>query len=477
MPTKPSTGRYLLLCGLREDLLRQVGARLVGKVNLLSVAVDDTLGSHLVSAVDLVLFDLRDGDYLARRIGHMIGEVSRAVPPQTYYLSDHPPSAELMELMPNLRPLSLPIDYSYLLGLLDSMSLHGEKIKHLGREQDRIRLLYEVSSALLKVRDRRHIAPALERSLPKVFPGSLILLTLPESPDPVLYHFSEDGVGPRKLETLRLHLEDAWKGLRPEAERTWEFLDSIATVRASDHEYRLTGDSFVSVPITRGHQTEGFLTFLPKGGKQAEEHTLQTLFLIGDLLSVLIHNLYLKEELERRATRDGLTGLLNRQALFEQLERECQRSNRYGHPFTIVMFDLDHFKAINDTYLHVAGDEALKHVAALVRSSIREVDIAGRCGGEEFIVILPFTDLEGGRIWAERFRRRLDEEPLYFEDKVITITATAGVASTCGPSTNADDLVAMADRALYKGKKMGRNRVVAAVGDEDFADVEGNPVA
>lgn len=445
-------------------------------MNLLSVGTDDTLDSHLVSSADLILLDLKDDDFLGRRIGHMMSEARSAVPPQVCYLSDAPPSAELLDLIPHLRPVDLPLDYSYLLGLLDCIGFQRDKISQLGREQHRINLLYEVSSALLKVRSRQQVSDALQRSLPGVFPGSLLLLTFPCAPEPIVFYYNEDGVGPRKLELLNKHLDEAWAGLRPDKQPDWHFLRSLATHHPGEQEYRLKTGSFVSVPISRGHQTEGFLTFLPKGGKSTEEQTLQTLFLIGDLISVLIHNLHLKEELESRATRDGLTGLLNRQTLFDQLEKECQRSNRYGHPFTVVMFDLDHFKKINDTHLHVAGDEALKHVAALIQSSIREVDMAGRCGGEEFIVILPYTDLHGGRIWAERLRKRLADEPLHYEDKVIPITASIGVASTCGPNADADKVVAFADQALYKGKNLGRNRVIVALGEGDFTDVEGKPL-
>ena len=165
--------------------------------------------------------------------------------------------------------------------------------------------------------------------------------------------------------------------------------------------------------------------------------------------------------LEALATTDPLTRLLNRRALVERLSREVDRSKRYESTLTLLLLDLDHFKAINDTAGHLVGDSVLRQIGALIEASVRTVDIAARYGGEEFVLLLPETSPEGGVIFAERLRETIErhafntggEEPLH-------LTASVGVATF--PSArveSTEDLFARADEALYRAKSSGRNQV------------------
>lgn len=167
------------------------------------------------------------------------------------------------------------------------------------------------------------------------------------------------------------------------------------------------------------------------------------------------------EELARLNRLDGLTGLYNRNTIVELTVLELERSHRLGGPTSILLFDLDLFKSINDRWGHPAGDAALKHVAALVLRTVRSTDVAGRLGGEEFMLLLPGTTDEAARKLAEKLRARLESNPVPWEGEAITVTASIGVAGTTpADRCSFDDLYAEADKALYQAKEQGRNRVV-----------------
>ncbi|MEZ4417327.1 MAG: diguanylate cyclase [Gemmatimonadota bacterium] len=168
-------------------------------------------------------------------------------------------------------------------------------------------------------------------------------------------------------------------------------------------------------------------------------------------------------ELERLANYDTLTGLSSRRHFLHQLEREARRSQRHGHTFVLMLLDLDHFKQVNDAFGHPTGDAVLIATAQAIRSVIREVDYAGRIGGEEFAVLLPETELEGGEALAERIRAEVEAlRHTDTEGNPFRVTISVGI-TTWGPGRDLPaDLLRAADRALYAAKHSGRNRVVCA---------------
>ncbi|WP_448206900.1 diguanylate cyclase [Azospirillum sp. sgz302134] len=167
-------------------------------------------------------------------------------------------------------------------------------------------------------------------------------------------------------------------------------------------------------------------------------------------------------ELRRMATTDPLTALWNRRRFLELAEGELSRLRRYGRPVSVLMLDIDHFKAINDTYGHAAGDEALCRLAELCRNTLRETDHLGRLGGEEFAVVLPETGLAEAVDVAERLRQRLGEMDVRVGDGTIRMTVSIGVAACLEEDGTIDRALGRADHALYEAKDGGRNRVVAA---------------
>lgn len=165
------------------------------------------------------------------------------------------------------------------------------------------------------------------------------------------------------------------------------------------------------------------------------------------------------KEIELLSKTDPLTGLWNRRYLEETLESEFKRAKRYGTDLSILIIDLDHFKYINDTYGHMAGDEVLRQVSSKIKKHHRETDFIGRYGGEEMVVILPETNTQTSLKVANAVREAIAQEPVLFESYSITVTASIGVSGLNGDHVNYATIFAEADEALYNAKKLGRNRV------------------
>ncbi len=163
------------------------------------------------------------------------------------------------------------------------------------------------------------------------------------------------------------------------------------------------------------------------------------------------------QKLEVASRVDGLTQLFNRAHWQSRLLEEFSRACRYKHPMSLLLFDLDHFKSVNDQYGHLAGDAVLIRVAEIVRESLRESDLAGRYGGEEFGIILPDTDASGAMVVAERLRQSIETSPVSFESITIPVSASIGVVEFFLDLADAEEMIAKADEALYKAKEGGRS--------------------
>ncbi len=166
------------------------------------------------------------------------------------------------------------------------------------------------------------------------------------------------------------------------------------------------------------------------------------------------------EELRRLAITDGLTGAYNRRHLIEYLEKEVARARRHQRPLSLLLFDVDHFKKINDTHGHLAGDRVLEEIGARLRARfLRRGEFFARFGGEEFVVVLPETEAEEGRKAAERLRSTIANEAFRLGGKSIQVTVSVGVASLGPQASTSHGLLAIADENLYRAKREGRDRV------------------
>ncbi|MFN3076339.1 MAG: GGDEF domain-containing protein [Alphaproteobacteria bacterium] len=169
----------------------------------------------------------------------------------------------------------------------------------------------------------------------------------------------------------------------------------------------------------------------------------------------------LKEaDLQYLASTDPLTGASNRRRLLAAGNEEVVRSSRHAHPFSVLMLDLDHFKNVNDTHGHAVGDEVLRQFSMTCQDMLRQNDLLGRCGGEEFAVLLPETEAEGARTLAERLRARVEAMRIPVENGTLTVTVSIGIAAFVPGDTLVEDLLKRADHALYQAKARGRNQVV-----------------
>ncbi len=193
--------------------------------------------------------------------------------------------------------------------------------------------------------------------------------------------------------------------------------------------------------------------------------------IVYDVTDVAINKLQLKaanERLEHLSQTDGLTQLHNRRHWQMCMQKEFDRHSRYGDKTSLVMFDIDHFKKINDNYGHLAGDKVIQHISHLLKQSLRETDCAGRYGGEEFSVVLAHTCAKDALNFADRLRKKIEQSELVFEEESIKVTVSMGISDINDQLENSGQWLAYADRALYQAKESGRNNCV--IYDQDSAE-------
>jgi diguanylate cyclase (GGDEF)-like protein len=289
-----------------------------------------------------------------------------------------------------------------------------------------------------------------------------------------------------QLEARLQELEEERGRLR---EATLRFSEGLGVSHDAVQLLRVVVESAVEATrasggVITGPHGERFIAGAPEKGKEQSEWSLRagreqlgTLVLSGDhfgeeelemvaLLcghaAVALDNARLHRIVERQALIDGLTGLANRRRSESALDEEIVRASRLGGELTLAILDIDHFKDVNDRYGHAAGDSVLKELALVLDRSLREIDTAGRWGGEEFALILPGTDTAGGARLCERIRQTLADRHIPIEGgTTVSVTASFGVAGFAAAGSR-ERLLAAADEALYRAKRGGRNRVELA---------------
>lgn len=216
---------------------------------------------------------------------------------------------------------------------------------------------------------------------------------------------------------------------------------------------------YVAIPLRVGRESMGILS-LASRSEITFDFDLASLFsLIGNSLSLIAEKIKLFQETQRLAITDGLTGLYNARYFYGVLDVEIARTKRYSTPFSIVLFDIDNFKRLNDTYGHQAGDDVLRMIADVLRVESRKSDIMARYGGEEFIAILPNTPKIEAFGIANRIREAVSNK-VFLSDPSINVTISGGVASCPEDAQDTKTLLYCADMAMYEAKAAGKNRVV-----------------
>jgi diguanylate cyclase (GGDEF)-like protein len=202
--------------------------------------------------------------------------------------------------------------------------------------------------------------------------------------------------------------------------------------------------------VSGGRIIRSQCTVLPSGGR---------MLTYTDVTDLVQH----AEQLETLATTDGMTGLANRRHFLARAEAEWTRFQRYHRPLSLMVFDLDHLKSINDGFGHDVGDRALERVADLSVEGKRSPDLVARTGGDEFAALLPETDLAQAKTVAERLRRAVAASPIVIGDARIALTVSIGLAEATLSMPGADALMKLADQSLYQAKSAGRNRIASGI--------------
>ncbi len=218
--------------------------------------------------------------------------------------------------------------------------------------------------------------------------------------------------------------------------------------------------SYLGAPIRVKDKVVGYINVDSETTNTYTRIHVERLKLFADQAAVAIENARLFEKVEQMAIIDTLTGLYNRHHFYELGEREFERFKRYKHPFSVLLIDLDHFKLVNDQYGHAAGDQVLRNLSTIFAKSLRKMDIPGRIGGEEFIVLLPETNIDNAAAVADRLRQNIESTECKVGISSIHVTASMGVTTINEKHASLQAIVTEADAAMYQAKAQGRNRIV-----------------
>jgi len=214
--------------------------------------------------------------------------------------------------------------------------------------------------------------------------------------------------------------------------------------------------SFMAIPLTAGDRINGIFAI-----EEPLHDDISRFIILGNQFSIVLERIRLYELVQELAITDGLTGVFVRRYFIERLGEEINRARHFGAKLSFMMIDIDHFKKCNDRYGHLVGDAVLREISAVMKKNLREIDIMGRYGGEEFVVILPETEKSLALIAAQRLRKAVETCRVRAYDEDIGATISIGVASFPDDADDMSQLIDKADRALYKAKESGRNRVIA----------------
>jgi diguanylate cyclase (GGDEF)-like protein len=217
--------------------------------------------------------------------------------------------------------------------------------------------------------------------------------------------------------------------------------------------------SLIIVPLRIGNQIKGVLSTQSYSANKFTEENKETLEMLASHSAIALENARLFNEIQELAMTDSLTKIFNRRKFYELADNEFSRSQRYNHPLSVIMMDIDKFKLVNDTYGHAAGDQVLIRIAETCTGSMRTIDILARYGGEEFVVMLPETTAQEADLTAERIRLLVARTPIKIGESTIHVTLSFGVVELDQTCKNIEELMDRSDQAMYASKNSGRNRV------------------
>jgi len=338
--------------------------------------------------------------------------------------------------------------------------------------KDRQRIIKELSSFRLIISEINS-NPDLDRVLDLIIQkaiqiveaerGSLMLFD-PQSEE--LYIKSSVGLNKRTISGVRIKPGEGIAGWVFKEDKPLLIKEGAKDLRFKKfEEIEVELKSIISVPLKIKNQVIGVINADNKReGDVFNTDDLQLLSAFANQAAIAIQNAQLHQEIKGLSITDGLTDLYNFRYLQERLEEETKRAQRFRRPLALIMADIDHFKEFNDTYGHPEGNKVLKVLANILKANVREIDIVGRYGGEEFIIILPEADREEAQRIAERIRIKVEEYNFQNKEDHLNnpnrkITLSLGVTSCFQESISPQNLIYKVDQALYQAKRKGRNRM------------------
>ncbi|GAP09802.1 protein containing diguanylate cyclase (GGDEF) domain [Bellilinea caldifistulae] len=352
------------------------------------------------------------------------------------------------------------LSHRYLLNIIRDIT--HQKLKQQAEEEQRskIELLRQAMTAFTSVLNLRQVLSQVMEYLKMLIPYDRAFLFLADKDELEIaaaagFANNDDYIG-RRISARNPQFEAINRNRYP------LYLDDAELYRPFQELGDLNcGKAWLGIPMLGHGQVIGYLSIYNAnssvyGGNEAE---LGQTF--ANQAAIAIENARLFQQVQQYAITDGLTGFYNRRYFYELAEIEMRRSQRYGGDLSLVMIDIDLFKNVNDRLGHTAGDQVLMRLSQCLRSQIRASDSIGRYGGEEFVILLPETNVQNALEVAERLRRSAEECTTFVGHTAIQVTISLGVAQMDEDCLNVDDLFHRADRALYLAKQNGRNRVCA----------------
>lgn len=330
------------------------------------------------------------------------------------------------------------------------------------REQE---ILYRASQALSTARTQDAVMEVALATAAEIVPHDFAAITEYQRED--RRHIVRRAIGDRAIELQGLRFRDN-TSLTAMVIKNRHYLpyrgdfDSKQQVLFTKKAKLRGMESLLVLPLVSREEPIGTLIVAARSRGVFRTSIRETLRALANQVGVALASARAVRQLEEMATTDGLTGCLNKRAFLEQMEQKLMAAQRFGRKLSLIVTDLDHFKAVNDTYGHAAGDRVLKELGQVLTRVKRETDLVARFGGEEFCVLCEETDTSGARLLAERVREELADAEVQTDLGPLKVTASLGVATFPEHASNGEQLFVQGDKALYEAKRGGRNRVCTA---------------
>jgi len=342
-----------------------------------------------------------------------------------------------------------------------------EEVAELKHQVERLSLFHEVGKALFSTLDLQKILQTIMEKISDLLQPDTWSLLMVDEKAQELYFEIAIGHGAEKLRDVRLKLGEGIAGWVAKHEESVLVEDVLSDIRFSpgiDEFTQPNTHSVLCVPIKGREQVLGVIELVNCLGKQSfsEEH-IPTLKSLADYAAIALENARYVQRMHELTIMDDCTALYNARHLNFVLDAEIYRSTRYGYEFSLIFFDLDHFKQVNDVHGHLVGSKLLWMVGDLIKSNLRLIDYGFRYGGDEFVVILPQTSKENALIVLRRLKDLLDSKVFFREENLnIKVTASFGIAAFPADGRTHREVLRMADEAMYIVKKTTRDSIALA---------------